>query len=43
LWWLAEFIPKKHWDAGTKRWGWRINLFRRRRIPPGAITRKSGA
>jgi uncharacterized protein (DUF2235 family) len=35
-WNVAEFVPKRHWDAQTKRWGWRINNYRRRRLPPGA-------
>ena len=33
-WWLAEFVPKRRYDATTGRKGWRINLFGRR--DPGA-------
>ncbi|MGO8061426.1 DUF2235 domain-containing protein [Rhizobium johnstonii] len=35
-WWLAEIVPKKRW-----RGGWRINLARRRTIPPGAKIHRS--
>ena len=35
-WWrLAEFVPKRHYDWTTGRWGRRMNLFRRRVIPKG--------
>ena len=32
FWWLAESIPKRHWDQSTGKWGWRANLFRWRRF-----------
>jgi uncharacterized protein (DUF2235 family) len=32
-WWPAEFVPKRHFDWPTHKWGWRMNLFRRRFIP----------
>jgi uncharacterized protein (DUF2235 family) len=34
LWWIAEFVPKKHWDARTNKTSLRPNLFRRRHFPP---------
>jgi uncharacterized protein (DUF2235 family) len=33
-WNLAEFLPKKHFDWRTKREARRMNLYRRRTIPP---------
>lgn len=35
-WWLAEFIPKKHWNQTGARYEWRPNLFRRRKFTPSA-------
>jgi uncharacterized protein (DUF2235 family) len=35
-WWVAEFVPKKHYDARTRITYRRMNLFRRRTIPPGS-------
>jgi uncharacterized protein (DUF2235 family) len=35
-WWPAEFVPKKHYDWRTGKTGRRMNLFRRRTIPPGS-------
>jgi uncharacterized protein (DUF2235 family) len=41
-WWrLAEFVPKRHFDAETKTTRRRCNLFRRRTIPPGALVHES--
>ncbi|MDB5394836.1 MAG: hypothetical protein JWM91_2342 [Rhodospirillales bacterium] len=40
-WWLGEFVPKKHYNAVTKKTGWRMNLFRRRTIPSGAWIHES--
>ena len=37
LWRIAEFIPKKHYNWKTHREERRMNLFRRRTIPPGAL------
>jgi uncharacterized protein (DUF2235 family) len=36
LWRLAEFIPKRHYNAKRKEEERRMNLFRYRTIPPGA-------
>jgi len=35
-WWLAEFLPKRHHDSISGKNSWRMNLFRRRYIPPGS-------
>jgi uncharacterized protein (DUF2235 family) len=35
-WWPAEFVPKRHFDTRTGQTGYRMNLFRRRVIPPGS-------
>lgn len=35
-WWLAEIVPKKHYDSLTKTMDWRLNLGRRRTIPEEA-------
>ena len=40
-WILAEFIPKKHRNARKRRWGYRINLFRRRKIKDGSSIHES--
>jgi len=41
-WWrIAEFIPKKHWNWQTTREERRMNLFRRRTIPPGSLVHDS--
>jgi uncharacterized protein (DUF2235 family) len=40
-WWAAEFIPKRHYDWKRKREERRMNLFRRRTIPPGAMIHQS--
>ena len=40
-WWIAEIIPKRHWDYATKAWGRRMNLARRRTIPRGALIHRS--
>jgi uncharacterized protein (DUF2235 family) len=37
FWNLAEFAWKKHYDRATGREGRRMNLYRRRTIPPGAL------
>ncbi len=36
-WHIAEFVPKRHFDAAHEREGWRMNLHRRRTIPPGSL------
>ena len=40
-WWPAEFVPKKHYDYSTGKTGRRINRFRNRTIPPGAMVHQS--
>src|SRR5262249_23105524 len=40
-WWLAEFIPKRHFNAERKVEERRMNLFRRRTIPAGALIHDS--
>jgi len=40
-WWFAEFVPKKHFDQKTGRMGWRMNLFRRRTMPPASLVHES--
>ena len=37
VWALAEFIPKKHWNFPKQKWEWRMNLFRRRTLPPNPL------
>jgi uncharacterized protein (DUF2235 family) len=41
FWNLAEFAWKKHYDRATGREGRRMNLYRRRTIPPGALVHAS--
>ena len=36
-WWLAELIPKKHWNQAKQRYEWRPNLFRRRHFPAAPL------
>ena len=37
-WWnIAEFIPKHHWNWKTSQWEHRMNLYRRRTIPPASL------
>jgi uncharacterized protein (DUF2235 family) len=40
-WNLAEFIPKKHYDWKSKKERRRMNLYRRRTIPPGSLVHES--
>ena len=40
-WNLAELIPKKHYDWAKDKWGRRMNLWRRRTMPPGALVHES--
>lgn len=37
LWVLAEFVPKRHWNWKTRQWQHRMNLFRRRTMPPRSL------
>lgn len=37
IWWLAEFVPKKHWDKDTGRTAFRPNLFRHRHFSPAPV------
>lgn len=36
-WWPAEFLPKRHFNWATKQEERRMNLFRRRTVPQGAL------
>jgi uncharacterized protein (DUF2235 family) len=40
-WWPAELIPKKHYDYRTGKTIRRMNLFRSRTIPVGAVVHES--
>ena len=40
-WKIAEFIPKRHWNWKTSKWEHRMNLFRRRTIPPASLVHDS--
>lgn len=41
LWWPAEFVLKRHFDAATGTWGRRMNLGRRRTLPPNSLVHES--
>jgi len=41
LWWLAEFLFKRHFDWKRKEERRRMNLGRRRTIPPGSLIHQS--
>jgi uncharacterized protein (DUF2235 family) len=40
-WWPAEFVYKRHYDWDKKKEGRRMNLFRRRTVPPGSLIHQS--
>ena len=40
-WWPAEFVFKRHYDYDKKAESHRMNLFRRRTIPPGSSIHES--
>ena len=40
-WNIAEFIPRKHWNATKQSWEYRMNLYRRRQIPSGSLVHES--
>jgi uncharacterized protein (DUF2235 family) len=40
-WWVAEFIPKRHYDWTTQRETKRMNLFHRRTIPSNSFVHQS--
>ena len=40
-WNIAEFIPKKHWNASKQCDEHRMNLYRRRAIPAGSLIHES--
>lgn len=40
-WWTAEVIPKRHWNWVKGREEHRMNLGRRRVLPPGALIHRS--
>lgn len=37
IWWLAEFVPKRHWDRNTGKTAFRPNLFRRRHFSTAPV------
>lgn len=41
LWNIAEFIPKRHWNWQAGKWEHRMNLYRRRTIPPKSFVHDS--
>jgi uncharacterized protein (DUF2235 family) len=41
FWYLAEFIPKRHYDQKTREWRRRLNLCRRRSFPPEPLVHES--
>jgi hypothetical protein len=41
-WWnLAELVLKKHYDWARDKWGRRMNLWRRRIMPPESLVHSS--
>jgi len=40
-WNLAELVVKRHFDLTTEEWGHRMNLWRRRTIPPNSFVHES--
>jgi uncharacterized protein (DUF2235 family) len=40
-WRIAEFVPKRHYNWKSGKWGHRMNLFRRRTIPSGSFIHES--
>jgi uncharacterized protein (DUF2235 family) len=40
-WWIAEIVPKRHYESATRTRSWRLNLGRRRRIPDGSTIHES--
>jgi hypothetical protein len=40
-WNLAEFIPKTHYNWSTGEWKRRMNLYRRRTMPPASLVHDS--
>lgn len=41
FWWLAEFLLKRHYNWKKGEWEHRMNLGRRRTIPPGSLIHES--
>src|SRR5262249_40486143 len=37
FWWVAEYLPKRHYNWKTRKWEYRLNMGRRRTIPPGSV------
>jgi hypothetical protein len=37
FWLIGEFIPRRVFDPATKTWPFRVNFFRKRTIPDGAL------
>ena len=40
-WWLAEYLPKRHYDFASGKVSWRMNRGRRRTMPLDALVHKS--
>jgi uncharacterized protein (DUF2235 family) len=40
-WHLGEFVWKRHYDWKSGKWGRRMNLYRRRVLPPNALVHES--
>jgi uncharacterized protein (DUF2235 family) len=40
-WWLAEIVPKRHYDSTTHKKDWQLNLGRHRTMPEGSIVHES--
>jgi hypothetical protein len=41
FWPFFEFVPKRVYDPQSQIWPWRINLFRRRQVPPDGLVHES--
>lgn len=41
IWWLAEILPRTHWDKATNQTSWIIPRAQRRVIPPGSFIHES--
>jgi len=41
LWWLAGILWKRHYNCARQKWERRLNLGRRRTIPPNSLIHES--
>ncbi len=41
IWWLAEILPRTHWDKATNQTSWIIPRPKWRTIPPGSLIHQS--